>query len=81
MARVAIMDAENTPVQNPKWQDKVDRYLTKAIGQMTKAADRLEKGHFASAICHYKMSWMFGSAGNQMSRQDWLWVSALRDHF
>jgi PKD repeat protein len=58
LARVAIMDAENTPVQNSKWQAKVECYLAKAAKHMAKAADRLENGHFASAVCHYKLAWM-----------------------
>jgi PKD repeat protein len=58
LARVAIMDAESAPVQNPKWQAKVDCYLAKATKHMTKAADRLEDGRFASAIWHYKIAWM-----------------------
>ncbi|MFQ5980489.1 MAG: PKD domain-containing protein [Candidatus Heimdallarchaeota archaeon] len=58
LVRVAIMDAANTPVQNSKWQAKVDCYLAKAADHMTKAADRLEAGRFASAIWHYKIAWM-----------------------
>jgi PKD repeat protein len=59
LARVAIMDAASTPVQNSKWQAKVDCYLAKATGHMTKAVDRLEAGRFASAIWHYKIAWTY----------------------
>ncbi|MFQ5979663.1 MAG: PKD domain-containing protein [Candidatus Heimdallarchaeota archaeon] len=58
LARVAIMDAESTPAQNPKWQARVDCYLAKATTHMTKAAERLEDGRFAAAIWYYKMAWI-----------------------
>ena len=59
LARVAMTDAENTPVQNPKWQHKVDTFLMKANQHMTNAADCLEMDEFGTAICHYKVAWMF----------------------
>ncbi|MFW9917240.1 MAG: PKD domain-containing protein, partial [Candidatus Thorarchaeota archaeon] len=71
LARVAIMDAENTPVQNSKWQAKVERYLAKAAKHMAKAADRLENGHFASAICHYKLAWMSAQQAIKWAAETW----------
>ncbi|MFW9914324.1 MAG: PKD domain-containing protein, partial [Candidatus Thorarchaeota archaeon] len=77
LARIAIMNAENTPVQNSKWQHKVDCYLAKAAHHMTKAAERLEEGHFAAAICHYKTAWMFAQQAmkwaNKTHSHCWCW--------
>jgi PKD repeat protein len=77
LARIAIMGAENTPVQNSKWQHKVDCYLAKAARHMTKAAERLEEGHFAAAICHYKTAWMFAQQAmkwaNKTHSHCWCW--------
>ncbi|MFX1511400.1 MAG: PKD domain-containing protein, partial [Promethearchaeota archaeon] len=59
IVRVAFADAESTTVQNPKWQTKVDHMLMKTREFMTKAAEKVEEEHFATAICHYKVAWKF----------------------
>ncbi|MHA2272136.1 MAG: PKD domain-containing protein [Candidatus Hodarchaeales archaeon] len=59
LARVAITDAENTPVQNTKWQHKVDSFLLKANQHLANATTYLEMEQFGTAICHYKVAWMF----------------------
>ncbi|MFQ5979122.1 MAG: PKD domain-containing protein, partial [Candidatus Heimdallarchaeota archaeon] len=59
LARVAIMDAEDMPVQNPKWQQKVDHLLTKTHEHMMKSAEYVENGQFIAAISHYKVAWKF----------------------
>jgi PKD repeat protein len=73
LARVAIIDAENTPVQNSKWQAKVDCYLAQAAKHLAKAADRLEDGHFASAICHYKLAWMSAQQAMKWANKTHCW--------
>ncbi|MHA2369839.1 MAG: PKD domain-containing protein [Candidatus Hodarchaeales archaeon] len=59
LVRVAIADAENTPVQNAKWQHKVDSFLLNANQHLRNASTYLEMEQFGTAICHYKVAWKF----------------------
>ncbi|MFH2042702.1 MAG: HYR domain-containing protein, partial [Acidobacteriota bacterium] len=53
----AISDANNTPVLDPKNQDKVDKEIEKAEEELAKAMDELGKGNPDKAIDHLKKAW------------------------
>jgi thiosulfate/3-mercaptopyruvate sulfurtransferase len=57
LAIVAINDAKNTPVQDPKSQDKVDKEIAKAEEELSKAVEEVSKGKPDKAINHYKKAW------------------------
>jgi len=57
LAIVAINDARNTPVQDPKNQDKVDKEIAKAEEELSKAVEEVSKGKPDKAIDHYKKAW------------------------
>jgi len=57
LAVVAINDAKNTPVQDPKKQDKVDKEIAKAEEELDKAEEKLNEGKPDKAIDHFKKAW------------------------
>ena len=57
LAMVAIDDAMNTPVQDLKFQDKVDFEIAQSEEELIKAAVELSKGQPDNAIDHYKKAW------------------------
>ena len=57
LAMVAINDAKNTPVQDPKFQDKVDFEIAHSEEELIKAAEELSKDQPDNAIDHYKKAW------------------------
>jgi PKD repeat protein len=71
LVRVAIADAENTPVENAKWQHKVDAFLLKANQHLMNATDCLAMERFGTAICHYKVAWMFAQKAMQWATESY----------
>ncbi len=57
LAEIALEDALNTPVQNPKHQDKYDKEIEKVQEELLKAEEDWSKGRPDKAIDHYKKAW------------------------
>jgi tetratricopeptide (TPR) repeat protein len=57
LAETLILDAENTPVENTKNQDKVDKELAKSAEELAKGDADRDAGKFDKAIQHYKKAW------------------------
>ena len=57
LAQVALDEAKDTPVEDPKNEKRYDREIRKAEKEMEKAEREREKDHFDHAIDHYKKSW------------------------
>jgi hypothetical protein len=57
LATVAINDAKNTPVHDPKKQDKVDKEIAKAEEELAKAYQELANDNPDKAIDHFKKAW------------------------
>ena len=62
LAKIALEDAENTPVKNPEFQEKIDCYLAKAYYQMIKATESVESELYKSAILHYMLAWGYAQS-------------------
>ena len=57
LAMVSIGDANNTPVQNPKFQKMVDREIKMAEEELEKGNQELGKGRPAKAILNFEQAW------------------------
>ena len=57
LAETLIIDAEGTPVTNPKDQKKVDKSLAKANKELAKGDADRDAGKFDKAIAHYRNAW------------------------
>lgn len=57
LAKIAIEDAKDTPVEDPKKQQKVDHEIEKAEEELAKAYEKLDKGEPDKAIDHFKKAW------------------------
>lgn len=58
LAKTAIYDAENLPLQNPKMQKKIDRQVEEAKEWLTKAQKDLSKNQLNKAIANLAVSWL-----------------------
>lgn len=59
LAETAIDDAINTFVVNPKYQNKVDKYIAKAEAKLAKADDKLSEGELYEAIYFEGKAWKY----------------------
>jgi hypothetical protein len=59
LAKVAYEDAQDTPVVNPKKQDKVDHELKKALKETEKAKKEMTLNNPDKAINHFKGAWHY----------------------
>ena len=57
LAETLIIEAEGTPVVDPKNQDKVDKELVKANEELAKGDTDRDAGKFDKAIQHYRKAW------------------------
>jgi len=69
IARVALDDAENTPVQNSIFQDNVDYKLSKATKYINFANDHVENSDFSRAILDFKMSWQYSQCAIKLANK------------
>ncbi len=69
IARVALEDAENTPVGNDKLQDIVDCKLSKANGLLLSAQDLLDSGNYSEAISCHKLSWTSSQCAIKLAKK------------
>ena len=58
LVEVAINDAQNTPVKNPKFQELVDHQIEKAEKELSKAEEELAKNQTAKAIAGFSKAWL-----------------------
>ncbi len=59
LAGVALDDARDATVNNPRFQRAYDRYLAKALQQMDKATAAFEDGRATRAIKYFKNAWYY----------------------
>jgi len=59
LAGVALDDARDATVNNPRFQRAYDRYLAKAEQQMDKATAAFEDGRATRAIKYFKNAWYY----------------------
>ncbi len=59
LAEVALGDARDMTVNNPKFEKAYNRYLDRAEQQMNKAMAALEDGKSARAIKYFKNAWYY----------------------
>ncbi len=57
LAIVAINDAKNTPVQDPKFQEKVEQEIAKAEEELANAYAEIEAGNPDKAIDDFRKAW------------------------
>ncbi len=57
IVRVALAEAENTPVKLPKFQGKFDKELAKANEYFLKAMEKIEDEDYSKAIRYFCKSW------------------------
>lgn len=57
LTKIAIEDAKNTQVEDPKKQKKVDHEIEKAEEKLDKAYEKLDKEEPDKAIDHFKKAW------------------------
>ncbi len=57
IVRVALSEAENTPVKLPKFQGKFDKELAKANKYFMKAMEKVEDEDYSKAIRYFCKSW------------------------
>ena len=60
LAKVAIYDAKNTPIQNPKFQKLIDRQIRKAEEEFAKAEKEIANNKPDKAILRLAKSWLYG---------------------
>ena len=57
LAEIALDQARNTPVTDPKKAKKVAKEIEKAEKELAKAQDKLDKGKPDKAVDKYKKAW------------------------
>jgi hypothetical protein len=59
LAKEIFEDAKNSPVKNPKFQDKYNCCLKKAEEHIIKADSKAENQKYHCAITHYSIAWSY----------------------
>ncbi|MBN1800862.1 MAG: PKD domain-containing protein, partial [Candidatus Lokiarchaeota archaeon] len=69
LSRIALEDAQNTPVENGKFQNIVDHKLSKANDYILLAQDHLDSGNYSEAISCYKLSWIYSQCAIKFAKK------------
>ena len=59
IAETAINDAKNAPVENPRFQDTVDRFIEKAERELLRAEKEMSKARPDKAVMRLSQSWSY----------------------
>jgi len=70
LAKISICDAKNTPVSDPKFQEKVDKEIEKAEEELTKAYLELADDKSDKAIDHFKKAWKHAQLAIKFARKE-----------